>query len=55
MQALNITLDSTICKECNNVWLNRHLERPARPLLSPMAVSAKPTMLTPADQKLIAT
>jgi hypothetical protein len=55
MQALNLTLHDTICEECNSVWLNRRLERPSKSLLSPMAVSAKPAILSPADQKLIAT
>jgi hypothetical protein len=53
MQALNITLHDAICEECNSVWLSR-LERAAKPLLAPMAVSAKPTLLSPANQKFIA-
>jgi hypothetical protein len=55
MQALNITLHDAICEECNSVWLGRQLERPAKPLLAPMAVSARPTMLSLANLKLIAT
>ena len=54
MQALNITLDDAICEECNSVWLSR-LERAVKPLLAPMAVSASPTTLSPARQKLLAT
>jgi len=55
MQALNTTLYDAICEECNSVWLSRQLERPVKPLLAPMAVSAKPTILSPANQQLIAT
>ncbi len=55
MQHLNITLDDTICKDCNTVWLNRELERPLQPILAPMAGRAKPTTLTAARQSLIAT
>ena len=55
MQHLNVTLDGTICKDCNTVWLNRELERPLQPLLAPMAGRAKPTVLSPALQSLIAT
>ena len=54
MQALNITLDDAICKECNSVWLSR-LERAVKPLLAPMAVSARPATLSPASQQLLAT
>lgn len=55
MQHLNITLDDAICKDCNTVWLNRELERPLQPILAPMAGRAKPTVLSPARQSLIAT
>lgn len=54
MQTLNVTLDDAICEECNSVWLSR-LERAVKPLLAPMAVSAKPTTLSPVSQKLLAT
>jgi hypothetical protein len=53
MQALNITLDDAICEECNSVWLSR-LERAVKPLLAPMAVSARPATISPASQKLMA-
>lgn len=55
MQHLNITLDDAICKDCNTVWLNRELERPAQPILAPMAGRAKPTALNAAHQSLLAT
>jgi hypothetical protein len=54
MQALNITLDDAICEKCNSVWLSR-LERAIKPLLAPMAVSARPVTLSAASQKLLAT
>jgi hypothetical protein len=55
MQHLNVTLDDAICKLCNTVWLNQQLEKPLQPVLAPMAVSCKPTVLTVARQALIAT
>lgn len=55
MQRLNITLDNAICKNCNTVWLNNELERPLQPVLAPMAGRAKPTVISPAQQSLIAT
>jgi hypothetical protein len=55
MQHLNVTLDDAVCKDCNTVWLNRELERPLQPILAPMAGRAKPTVLSPAQQSLIAT
>jgi hypothetical protein len=55
MQHLNITLDDAICKDCNTVWLNRELEGPLQPVLAPMAGRARPTVLSPAVQSLIAT
>ena len=55
MQHLNITLDDAICEDCNTVWLNRELERPLQPVLAPMAGRARPTVLSPALQPLIAT
>lgn len=54
MQALNITLDDAICEDCNSIWLSR-LERAVKPVLAPMAVSARPVTLSPASQKLLAT
>ncbi len=53
MQALNVTLRDAICEDCNSVWLSR-LERAVKPVLAPMAVSARPTALSPASQKLMA-
>lgn len=50
---LNIVLNDRLCATCNNVWLSG-LERKVRPLLEPMAVSAKPTMIDPAAQQLLA-
>jgi hypothetical protein len=55
MQHLNVTLDNAICKNCNTVWLNRELERPLQPVLAAMAGRAKPTLLSPDRQSLIAT
>jgi hypothetical protein len=55
LQALNITLHDAICAECNSGWLGRQLEQPVRPVLAPMAVSARPTILSPANLTLIAT
>jgi hypothetical protein len=55
MQHLNITLDDAFCKDCNTVWLNLGLERPLQPVLAAMAGRAKPTVITPARQSLIAT
>lgn len=55
MQHLNITLDNAICRDCNTVWLNRELERPLQPVLAPMAGRARPTILSPDFQSLIAT
>jgi len=54
MQALNITLEDAICEDCNSVWLSR-LERRVKPVLAPMAVSARSATLSPASQKLLAT
>jgi hypothetical protein len=54
MQALNITLDDAICEDCNSVWLSR-LEQAVKPILAPMAVSARPVTLSPASQELLAT
>ena len=53
MQALNVTLRDAICEDCNSVWLSR-LERAVKPVLAPMAVSARPTALSPASQELMA-
>ena len=54
MQALDITLDDAICEDCNSVWLSRQ-ERAVKPVLAPMAVSARQVTLSPASQKLLAT
>ena len=54
MQHLNITLDDAICEDCNSIWLSR-LERAVKPVLAPMAVSARQTTLSLMSQKLMAT
>jgi hypothetical protein len=53
-QHLNITLRGVICERCNNDYLSQ-LESAVRPVLSPMIFSASATVLTPADQALLAT
>jgi hypothetical protein len=51
---LNIRLRGRICARCNNEWL-AGLEQRVEPVLAPMAVSAKPTVLGAAEQALLAT
>ncbi len=48
MQALNVTLRDAICEDCNSVWLSR-LERAVKPVLAPMAVSARPDGAQPGE------
>lgn len=53
MQALNLVLRHELCAPCNNDWL-AGIERAVKPILEPMAVSAKPTTLGPKAQALLA-
>jgi hypothetical protein len=48
-----ITLDSGLCRKCNNELLSR-LENVVQPILGPMAVQAKPTTLDLDSQRLLA-
>jgi hypothetical protein len=49
-----VVLDDGLCQTCNNVRLSQ-LENAVKPILAPMAVERRPTTLTPARQKLLAT
>lgn len=53
MRQLNIVLKDAVCRRCNNQWLSTMENRVSR-FLKPMAVSAKPTVLDGAAQKLLA-
>ena len=53
MPALNVVLRDAICQKCNNNWLGMLEKRTAR-ILKAMAASAKPRVLSPADQATVA-
>lgn len=53
-RSFKIVLDNGLCQNCNNVRLSQ-LENAVKPILAPMAVQAKPTTMSTASQKLIAT
>jgi hypothetical protein len=48
-----VTLDDGLCRKCNNELLSR-LENVVQPILGPMAVQAKPTVLDLDAQRLLA-
>lgn len=53
MHHLNIVLKDAICKRCNNEWLSA-IEKRTAAILKPMAVSAKPIVLSAGALKLLA-
>src|SRR5262249_2754275 len=53
-RSFNVVLDDGLCPTCNNVRLSQ-LENAVKPILALMAVGPKPTTLTAASQKLLAT
>src|SRR5215471_4122248 len=53
-RSFKVVLDDGLCPTCNNVRLSQ-LENAVKPILAPMAIEPRPTTLTPAGQKLLAT
>jgi len=53
-RSFKVVLDDGLCPACNNVRLSQ-LENAVKPILAPMAVEPRPTTLSAADQKLLAT
>jgi hypothetical protein len=54
MSALNVVLKDALCETCNNGWLGGGLEKRAAPILKPMAVERKPTVLDSEMQRVVA-
>ena len=53
-RTFKVVLDDGLCPTCNNVRLSQ-LENDVKAILAPMAVEPRPTTLTTASQKLLAT
>ena len=54
MGALNVILKDALCESCNSGWLGGQLEKQVAPILKPMAVERKPTVLDAGTQGLLA-
>lgn len=54
LRELKLILDDALCERCNCAWLGGQIEKPASRLLGPMAAAIQPTVLTAADQALLA-